>query len=174
MKAIYPGSFDPITYGHLDIIKQAAELFDELVVAVGVNEKKAGLFFPRCRRDLICLALASPELFPKEDYPITVETFSGLIVDYAIKTGANALVRGLRSVTDFEFEFQFAMACRSMCPQLQVVYLMTSPEHLFVSSSLVKEIAENAVNGTLEQRIGKMVPPPVIAALAEQLRCGIY
>lgn len=167
VKAIYPGSFDPITYGHLDIINQAARMFDELIVAVGMNERKKPLFSPRERKDLInrfCLEMAN----------VRTESFSGLVVDYAIEEDADILVRGLRSFTDFEFEFQFAAACRSMCPRLEIVYFMTRPEHLFISSSLVKEVAAAAPNGKLEERIGRMVGPPVMQALADTLRCGIW
>jgi len=171
MKAIYPGSFDPITNGHLDVIRQASALFDELIVAVGINYKKSGLFTPAHREVLISESIES-ELCCGE--VVTTECFDGLVVDFAAQVGAEVLVRGLRSVTDFEFEFQFATACRSMCPELKIAYFMTDAKHLFVSSSLVKEIAEKAANDTLHHRLCRMVPPPVMKALAEHLRCGNY
>jgi pantetheine-phosphate adenylyltransferase len=132
--AVYPGSFDPMTNGHLNVIARAATIFDRVIVAVGRNSAKSSLFAPEERVALLresCAGWGNVE----------VTTFDGLLVNYARSVGARVVVRGLRAVSDFEFEFQVALANRQMAPDIETFFLMTSAEFLYLSSSLVKEIA---------------------------------
>jgi pantetheine-phosphate adenylyltransferase len=155
-KAIYPGSFDPITNGHLDVLQRAVGLFDELVVAVALDNAKTSLFSVDERVDLIREATAGHER-------IRVMPFHGLLVDFAAKEKASALVRGLRAVSDFEFEFQLALMNRKLSPTLETVFLMPREELTYISSRLVKEIAR------LGGDISQFVPKNVAAALRERL-----
>ena len=132
--AVYPGSFDPPTYGHVDIMRRAAGLFDKLIIGVGVNSAKATLFGADERVEMLQI---EAENFTN----VEVSTFDGLLVDFVRSKGATAIVRGLRAVSDFENEFQMALANRKLAPEVETVFLTTSPEHMFVSSSIVKEIA---------------------------------
>src|SRR5687768_5817298 len=132
--AVYPGSFDPPTNGHVDIMRRAAHLFDKLFVGVGVNSSKAALFGPDERVEMLMIAARNFD-------NIEVSTFDGLLVEFARAKGATAIVRGLRAVSDFENEFQMALANRELAPEVETVFLTTSPEHMFISSSIVKEIA---------------------------------
>lgn len=132
--AVYPGSFDPPTLGHLDIVRRAAGLFDELVVAVGINRSKSP--FLTVEERMQALACCTGE-FPN----VRVDSFSGLLIDYAKAMGACAVIRGLRAIADFEYEFQMAMANRGLCADIESVFLMTNWEHGYVSSGIVKEIA---------------------------------
>lgn len=132
--AVYPGSFDPATHGHLDVIARAARTFDRLIVAVGRNASKASLFTPDERVEMLeesCAPWANVE----------VTSFDGLLVEFARARQARVVVRGLRAVSDFEFEFQIALANRQMAPDIETYFLMTSAEYLYLSSSIVKEIA---------------------------------
>lgn len=131
---VYPGSFDPITVGHLDIIRRAAELFDSVVVAVLHNPGKAGCFTVEERVAMIADAC-------REVPRVSVDAFDGLLTDYMRRTGANAVVRGLRSVTDFASEQTMAQLNAQLLPGMETVFLMTRPEHAVVSSSAVREIA---------------------------------
>jgi pantetheine-phosphate adenylyltransferase len=153
--AIYAGSFDPITHGHTAIIHRAARLYDKVTVAVGVNPSKKGLFTFEERRDLIRASL------PPE---IEVVAIQGLLVDFARTIGAGVLVRGLRLLADFEHEFQLALGNRDLAPDIETVFLMTAPEHVYVSSSLIREIAANGGD------FARYVPAPVHAAMLEKLR----
>ena len=132
--AVYPGSFDPPTHGHVDIIRRASALFDKLVIGVGVNSAKASLFDANERLEMLKI---EADKFTN----IEVSTFDGLLVEFARQKGATVIVRGLRAVSDFENEFQMALANRKLAPEVETVFLTTSPEHMFVSSSIVKEIA---------------------------------
>lgn len=135
VKAVYPGSFDPLTYGHLDIINRSKHLFAEINVAVVENPDKDCLFTSGKRVEIIENAV--------KDIPrVTVEAFSGLTVNYVKNIGADTIIRGLRSVSDFEGELQMANMNRTMCSEVETVFLMTSPKYAHVSSSLIKEIAE--------------------------------
>lgn len=153
--AIYPGTFDPITLGHLDIAARALHLCDSLVVAVGDNRNKSPLFTADERVRLIRESLATMGL----DGRVRVETFSGLTVRYARKVGASLIVRGLRAVTDFEWEFQLALINRQQDADIETVCLMTSQEYSFLSASVVRELA------TLGGKLQEVVPPNVEEAL---------
>ena len=155
-RAIYPGSFDPITNGHLDVLERAVGLFDELVVAVAQDNAKQSLFTVEERVKLIQGATEKLDR-------IRVVSFHGLLVEFAAKEDAVALVRGLRAVSDFEFEFQLALMNRKLSPALETVFLMPREELTYISSRLVKEIAR------LGGDIGQFVPKNVAAALRERL-----
>ena len=132
--AIYPGSFDPVTNGHVNLIRRAVSIFDQLVVAVAINSKKAGCFSMEERIELL-KAVTS-------DIPgVRVELFQGLLVDYAAQIGANVVVRGLRAMSDFEFEFQMAHMNRKLAPGVETVFLVTGADELYISSSVVREVA---------------------------------
>ena len=131
--AIYPGSFDPITNGHLDILKNASEIFDEVIIAVAYNGQKKSFLSTQERVDLIkdCV---------KGIPNVKVDSFSGLTVDYAKKNGANVLIRGLRAVSDFEYEMQLSQTNSSLCEEVKTVFLTTKPEYNFISSTNIREI----------------------------------
>jgi len=132
--AIYPGSFDPVTLGHLDIIKRAAGLFDKLIVAVMHNQNKIPMFTLEERKEMLKRII--------KDLPnVEVESFGGLLADYAKTRNACVVVKGLRAVSDFEYEFQMALANRKLNAELDTVFLMTSAENMYLSSSVVKDIA---------------------------------
>ncbi len=132
--AIYPGTFDPITNGHLDIIKRAAKLFDKVIVAVAMNTGKSPLFTMEERKDMIAKAV-------KKIPNVEVDLFSGLIVEYCQQQGATALIRGLRAVSDFEYEFQMALLNRKIGKDVESVFLMPKEKYTYLSSSMIKEIA---------------------------------
>jgi pantetheine-phosphate adenylyltransferase len=159
---VYPGTFDPITLGHLDIAARALHLCDNLVVAVGDNRNKSPLFSTEERVQLIRESLASMGI----DGRVRVDTFSGLTVRYAHQVGAALIVRGLRAVTDFEWEFQLALINRQQDPDIETVCLMTSQEYSFLSASVVRELA------TLGGKLHEVVPPNVEAALRRKFGQG--
>ena len=133
-RAIYPGSFDPVTVGHLDIISRSAQIFDEVIVGVLNNNQKAPLF---CAKERVALI----EEVTKELNNVRAEAFSGLLVDFARKEKATTIIRGLRAVTDFEYELQMSQTNRQICPEVDTLFLTASVEYSYVSSSTVKEIA---------------------------------
>lgn len=151
-KAVYPGSFDPPTLGHVDILRRAASLFDEVVVAVGANTAKKPMFSLEERVAMLKEIVAE---LPN----VQVLPFDGLLVNFATQHDASAVIRGLRAVSDFENEFQMALANRTLAPNLETVFLMTSAEVMFVSSSIVKEIA------SLGGDVSGLVPKNVAARL---------
>lgn len=155
--AIYPGSFDPITNGHWDIMRRALGLFDHVVVALAVNVHKRPLFPLATRIRMI------REVVGKNPR-VEVDSFRGLLVDYARSRGARFLIRGLRAVADFEYEFQFAHMNRQLAPEVETIFLMTNEDNFFVSSSLVREVAEMGGD------IGRVVPPVVLSALKKKLK----
>ena len=152
--AIYAGSFDPITLGHVDVALRAANLFDELIVAIYAGREKPGGLFSVEER----LALAH-DAFAGADGAIRVDSFSGLTVEYARARGAGTIVRGLRAVSDFEYEFKLAHMNDHLAPEIEVVCLMTSSRHSFISSSLIREVA------SLGGDVDGLVPVHVRAAL---------
>lgn len=146
--AIYPGSFDPFTNGHMDIARRGLEIFDTVVIAVSNNSQKNSLFSVAERVDMLMTLT--------EDNPrLRVETFDGLLVDYVVAKKARVILRGLRAVTDFEFEFQLAQMNHTVCEQVETLFMMTSPNFAYLSSSIVKEV------GRLGGDISKFVPPLV-------------
>lgn len=155
VNAIYPGSFDPITNGHLDIARRALSLFDGLTILIAKNPRKAGLFTIEERTTLILGAF-------DHDPRVKVDSFEGLLVDYARAAGANLVIRGLRAVADFEYEFQMANMNRHLYPTMETAFLMTGAD-FYVSSSLVREVS--ALGGNIDD----LVPPGVATALREKV-----
>ena len=153
--AVYPGSFDPITYGHLDIIERGLEVFDEIIIAVARNSGKKGLFSPEERIRHIREVLG-------DDPRVKVDTFEGLLVDYVVATGSKVILRGLRAVSDFEYEFQIAQMNHNLKSEVETVFMMTSVPYGYLSSSIVKEVA------SLKGPVESLVPPVVRKALAEK------
>lgn len=154
--AVYPGSFDPPTLGHLDVIERAARLFDHLIVAVGVNSSKVPLLSDEERIE--ALRLSSAHL-PN----VRIESFQGLLIEYVRGLDAEAIVRGLRATADFEYEFQMAMVNRRLDEDVETVFLMTRWEHSYLSSSIVREVA------VLGGEFREMVPPAVVGILERAL-----
>lgn len=155
--AIYPGSFDPLTNGHVDIIQRGSRLFHRIVVGVLLNIEKAPLFTVSERVGI------AREVF--RDWPnVEVDTFDGLLVDYARRKRASVIVRGLRAVSDFEYEFQLAGMNRSLYPDLETIFLTPSEQHMFISATLVREIAQ------LGGDVSKFVDPRVEALLKRKVR----
>jgi len=159
--AVYPGTFDPITNGHVDILARALRLFDRVIVALAENVRKAPMFSLEERAAMIRASV------PERDHDrIEVDHFGGLLVDYARRRGAKVVIRGLRAIADFEYEFQFAHMNRHLAPDVETIFLMTSEESFYVSSSLVKEVA------SMGGDITKVAPPAVVEALKRKLRVG--
>lgn len=157
--AVYPGSFDPITLGHVDVLERAALMFDRVIVAVLANPAKQPLFSAAERVDLIRTVV-------NQNPHVEVDTFDGLTVDYAKQVGATAIVRGLRAISDFENEFQMALMNRRLAPEVHTVFLMTSFSNVFVSSSLIKEVCRYGGN------IDDFVPPTVAVAMKQRIHPG--
>jgi pantetheine-phosphate adenylyltransferase len=154
--AVYPGSFDPLTNGHLDIIRRATELFDRVFVAVLENEGKSPLFSVGERMELIVRCTESIE-------GVEVHSFSGLLVDFMRRVGATVVVRGIRAVSDYEYELQMALMNRELHPGAETIFMLPSVEYTFVSSRLVKEVFRLGAN------VSHLVPPPVLEALRARL-----
>lgn len=154
--AVYPGSFDPVTNGHLDIIERGLKLFDKLIVTIMFNPAKKSLFTVEERLELLEKSL---EKFSN----IEIDSFSGLLVDYAAKQKARAILRGMRAVSDFEYEFQMALMNRRLNREIQTVFLITGTQWIFTSSSIIKEAARFGGN------ISSMVPPAVNEKLKKKL-----
>ncbi|RQV99401.1 MAG: pantetheine-phosphate adenylyltransferase [Calditrichaeota bacterium] len=158
-RAIYPGTFDPITYGHLDVLNRAIKLFDEIIITVAINPAKDPLFTIGERKELI-----EKVLNKREDRDrIIVEGFEGLLVEYAKKRKAIALIRGLRAVSDFEYELQMALMNRRLADEISTVFMMPHEKYTYLNSSIVKEVAR------LGGDISKFVPEPVEKALHRKL-----
>ena len=150
-RAIYPGSFDPVTNGHLDVIDRARKLFDQVIVAVAHNEQKQPLFTLEERLELLRGTIGNLE-------HVQIAPLDGLLVDFAVQQRATAVIRGLRAVSDFEFEFQMALMNRKLEASVETIFLMPKEEYTYLSSRIVKEI------GRLGGDIAKFVPPKVVEA----------
>lgn len=155
---LYPGSFDPVTNGHLDVTQRALELFDRVVVGIAVNTPKKTLFTAEER-----MALAREALAPV-GAKVEVVVFEGLLINFARKRRVTAIIRGLRAVADFEFEFQLALVNRNFAPEIETIFLMPKESLIYLSSSLIKEISQ--LNGD----VSALVPPNVDRALQAKLR----
>lgn len=155
-KAIYPGSFDPVTNGHIDIIERASNLFDEVVVAVSTNIEKSPMFTIEERKEMLLSACGHLT-------NVKVDGFNGLLVRYAENNGAIAIVKGLRALSDFEFEFEMALMNRRLESRIETVFLMTNAEYSYLSSSIIKEVVKfgGSVSG--------LIPPIVEEYLAKKL-----
>jgi pantetheine-phosphate adenylyltransferase len=157
--AVYPGSFDPLTNGHLDIIRRGTRLFDRIIVAVLENEGKSPLFSVAERKELITRSIA--------DIPnVEVQSFRGLLVDFMQSLHANVVVRGIRAVSDYEYELQMALMNRELNGGVETIFMLPAVEFTYVSSRLVKEVFR------LGGDITRLVPPPVLDSLAARLRVG--
>ena len=155
--AVFPGTFDPMTLGHLDMLERASKLFDKVIVAVAAGHHKKTLFTVHERIDMVT-ELVKP-------YPqVSVEHFSGLVRDFVVANGAQVMLRGLRSGTDFDYEYQLAGMNRSLMPDVETVFLTPGDKYLFVSSTLVREIA------TLGGEVDQFVAPLVVRSLREKIR----
>lgn len=156
-RALYPGSFDPVTFGHLDVLQRASLLFEEVLIAVAHNDSKSALFSTEQR---VALLVESTQSLPN----VRVTSFQGLLVDFARQQGARAILRGLRAISDFEYEFQMALMNRCLEPTLETLFLMPSEEYTYVSSRLVKEVSK------LGGDISRFVPACVVEALRSEHR----
>lgn len=155
-RAIYPGSFDPVTNGHLDVIERACTLFDKVVVAVAINDQKQPLFTAEERLAMLRKAVTNET--------VQFAPMQGLLVEFAASQNAHAVVRGLRAISDFEFEFQMALMNRKLDPDIETIFLMPKEEYTYLSSRIVKEIAR------LGGDVSAFVPPPVAEALAKKFK----
>jgi len=153
--AVYPGTFDPITNGHLSIVKRALKIFDKVIITILINPKKVSLFTREERIDMILEALRGRS-------NVEVDSFDGMLVDYVIKKKANVILRGLRALSDFEYEFQMALMNRKLNREVQSIFLMTDYKWFYISSTIIKEAA------SLGGDITGLVPPNVCAKLKEK------
>lgn len=158
--AIYPGSFDPITYGHIDIVERALEIFDKVILAIADNIEKHPLFSIEERLQM------AKEIF-KDSPNVIVDSFKGLLVDYVAKTNAKVIIRGLRATSDFEYEFHMASMNRNLNTHLDTLFMMTSKDYFFVSSRTIKEVAQ--LGGGVEG----LVPDLVVRRLKEKFNLPI-
>lgn len=158
--ALYPGSFDPITYGHLDILERATELFDTVIATVAVNKRKEAVFTGDEREELFRECLEGKEWAKK----VKIEQFTGLLVDFAKKKNAKTLVRGVRQISDFEYEFRMALTNRRLAPDVDTIFLMPNEQLTFISASLVKEVAY------WDGDLSSFVPEHVADALKEKFK----
>jgi len=156
--ALYPGSFDPLTYGHLDVIRRASKLFDRVVVGVSNNPKKKPLFSLEERREMIGRVCKAENI-----ENVIIGSYQCLLVDYAAQVGAQVIVRGLRAVSDFEYEFQMSLANHQLHPDIETIFFNTQERNLYISSSLVKEIASHG------GRIERFVPSVIINDIEKRL-----
>ena len=146
--AVYPGSFDPVTNGHLNIIERTAKIVDKLIVAVAVDSKKFTLFSAQERTDMIKDATENLE-------KVEVQSFSGLLTDFVRKNKANIIIRGMRAISDFEHESQLALMNKSLAPEIETIFMVTCSKYSYLNSSIVKEIA--SLNGNISQLVPEMV-----------------
>ena len=169
--AIYPGSFDPLTNGHLDLIERGAKIFDELIVAILRNSEKEPLFSVEERLEFI------RAMTGKRDN-VRVDSFDGLMVDYALKVGATAVLRGIRAISDYEYELQMALMNRKLHPELETVFMMPHQKYSYLSSRLVREIArlggavEGLVPDMVERKLREKLDPAVKLQNARKIKSG--
>ncbi len=156
-KVIYPGTFDPVTNGHIDVIKRASELFDSVIVTIAVNASKTPLFTTEERLNMLKESL-------KEFKNVEVDSFDGLVVEHANNLNAIGIIRGLRAVSDFEYEFQMALMNRKLDSDITTVFLMPHEKYTYLNSSLIRNLAE------LKADISEFVPAPVLKALAAKFK----
>jgi pantetheine-phosphate adenylyltransferase len=156
-KVIYPGTFDPVTYGHIDVIKRATELFDAVVVTVAINAGKAPLFSTEERVNMLKESL-------KEFQNVSVDSFDGLVVDHAKIVGAKGIIRGLRAVSDFEYEFQMALMNRKLANNIATVFLMPHEKFTYLNSTIIRNLA------SLNSDVSDFVPPIVADALKRKFK----
>ena len=155
--AVYPGTFDPVTFGHIDIIKRAARLFDKVIVAVAHNEEKNPLFSVDER-----VLMLKDALKPLKN--VAVDDFDGLVVDYVKSKGSRIMIRGLRMISDFEYEFQMALTNRKLSDEIETIFMMPCETYSYISSKLIKEAASLGAN------VGKFVPGNAHSSLKKRLR----
>jgi pantetheine-phosphate adenylyltransferase len=156
-RAVYPGTFDPVTYGHIDVIRRARKLFDTIYIAIAQNTEKTSLFTPFERMQLLKKATRNLK-------GVHVEVFDGLVVEYAKKKQVQTLIRGLRAISDFDYEFQMALMNRKLCQQIGTIFLMPSEDNFYISSRLIKEVA------ILKGDVKQFVPPFVAKKLVQKLK----
>lgn len=156
---IYPGSFDPVTLGHLDIIRRASAMFDKVIVVVMTNMNKRCSFSPEERRDMIIKSIDGL-------HNVEVDFYNGLLADYTRIKNASAIIKGLRAMSDFEYEFQMALTNKKLNPEVETLFLTTSTQYMYLSSSMVKQIA--SMNGD----ISDFVPPQIHSDILKRLTCA--
>jgi pantetheine-phosphate adenylyltransferase len=159
-RAIYPGSFDPVTNGHLDIIERGCKLFDEIIIAILVHPDKKPFFTTQERREMLAQVIAEIE---HGSCRLLIEDFQGLLVDYAVQREADAIVRGIRAISDYEYELQMALMNRRLEPRIETVFMMPAEVYSYVSSRLVKEVF------LLGGKIEGLVPPSVEILMRKKL-----
>lgn len=157
--ALYPGTFDPVTNGHLDIIERASQLFDKVIVTVAVNSSKTPMFTTEERKEMIRLAIKENKI-----KNVSIESFNGLLVGFARKKKATVLIRGLRAVSDFEYEFQMALMNRKLAPKITTVFLMPHEKYTYLNSSIIREVAR------LKGDVNDLVPRSVQKYIKKKLR----
>jgi pantetheine-phosphate adenylyltransferase len=162
-RAIYPGSFDPVTNGHLDIIERGCKLFDEIIISILVNPEKKPFFTVEERRAMLAEVLAT---INKGDCKVRIDSFEGLLVNYAVAQQANVIVRGIRAISDYEYELQMALMNRRLQPSIETVFMMPAETYSYVSSRLVKEVFQ--LGGAVEG----LVPPVVEKRMKEKMKRG--
>ncbi len=155
--AIYPGTFDPVTYGHIDLIKRASKIFDKVIVAVAHSKAKGALFSVKERSDMLKDAIKG---MPN----VTVDDFDGLVVDYVKRKGSNVMIRGLRMISDFEYEFQMALTNRKLAGNIETIFMMPHEDYSYVSSKLIKEAA------SLGADVSNFIPKKAEAALKAKMK----
>ena len=159
-RAIYPGSFDPVTHGHLDIIERGCKLFDEIIISILINPEKQPFFSIEERLDMLDQVVKD---INQGDCIVRIDSFRGLLVNYAVAQNANAIVRGIRAISDYEYEFQMALMNRRLEPGIETVFMMPAETYSYVSSRLVKEVFQ--LGGT----ITGLVPPLIETRMKEKL-----